>query len=59
MKNELTTSKFIGYIDGVRVYREKRGLNHLQHPVRPNDASFTGTIRECEKAMHSKFLKMR
>lgn len=58
MKHELTASKFIGMINGQRIYRERRGVNHIQHPVRPNDAQFTGTIRELEAASHSKLVRM-
>jgi hypothetical protein len=59
VKKDLTNTKFVGMINGSRVYREARGVNHIQHPARPNEAQFTGSIREIEKASHAKFLRMR
>jgi len=55
--SELTKAKFIGYVQGRRIYSEARGLNHVQHPARPNEASFTGSIKEIEQALHGRFVR--
>lgn len=53
-------SRFIGHLNtGERIYRERRGVNHIQDPARPNLASYTGTIKEIERASHSTFSRTR
>lgn len=58
MRTKLDNAKFKGMIQGRRLYREKHGVWHVQCPTRPNEAEFTGTKRECERALHGSFVRV-
>jgi DNA-binding LytR/AlgR family response regulator len=57
MKTLPSNSKFVGMISGRRIYAETRGINYVQHNVRPNEAEFSGTIRELERNLKSSFVR--
>lgn len=44
-------ARFKRSLKGLRLYRERRGLWHVQNPARPDETLFCGTIREIEKAL--------
>lgn len=49
--------KFYGWINGVRIYREKRGVFHAQKTNKPNECLFSGTKKEIEFAFGAKIVK--
>ncbi len=49
--------KFKGMMGGARVYQVKRGHWQIQHPTRPGESCYDGTLKELERASKSKFVR--
>jgi hypothetical protein len=45
-------------IDGRRIGMERRGVWHVQDVRNPSKAVFTGTLREIERSLHGRAVKM-
>lgn len=58
IRRQLDNSTFRGMCDGRRIYRERRGVWHVQKVNRPGEAEFTGTLREIERALKTTICKM-
>lgn len=55
---EIFNSKLKGLIQGRRIYREKRGLWHIQDIKNPSKAMFSGTLREIERGLKGNLVKI-
>lgn len=55
----LTNSLFFGWINGIRIYKERRGLYHAQKSNRPGQAFYSGNLRDIQSALKGRIVKNR